>query len=276
MLGRRYAISCSILIVVLLLHILFLIICSLYKITYNKSALPLSRTVDPYIYIPTQQHTLLPPTQTVQPINNQPPVPEPIFVQNDEDIPLPPPEEPNFASLFQKIEETTKTPKEPIIHNEKKELMSSKHGEIPVKIETSNTKTTEKETPPQPPRNVATDTVPIPFLGTDTTELTERDTLFHQFIKAVNIALHISMHHSKPPFSPGVKPVLIRMVIVRTGRLAQAPSILRSSGNAARDAWYVRAIQQASAQFPPIPAAIRLPFAELTYKEGMHAGNPIH
>lgn len=122
----------------------------------------------------------------------------------------------------------------------------------------------------QAPRNVATDEdIPMAFEGgVHTTQLTERDSLFHRFIKAVNIALYNSMRESTPPFSPGIQPVVVRMVIVRTGKLAQRPTMVRSSGNQARDNWFIEAIVRASAAFPQIPEALRLPFAEMYFKEG--------
>jgi hypothetical protein len=121
----------------------------------------------------------------------------------------------------------------------------------------------------RPPLDVATDDIPIAFEGSvHTTQLSARDSLFHTFIKAVNTALYKSMSESTPPFTPGIQPVAVRMVIVRTGRLAQRPTIVRSTGNHARDAWYIDAIVRASAAFPPIPDALHLPFAEMIFKEG--------
>jgi hypothetical protein len=119
------------------------------------------------------------------------------------------------------------------------------------------------------PLDVATDDIPIAFEGSvHTTQLSARDSLFHTFIKAVNTALYKSMSESTPPFTPGIQPVAVRMVIVRTGRLAQRPTIIRSTGNPTRDAWYIDAIVRASASFPPIPDGLHLPFAEMIFKEG--------
>jgi hypothetical protein len=274
--GRRYTISSTILIIVLLIHILFLIACSLYTITYNTSKPAEQKSSEPYIYIPmTEQSTQQLTMPTAEPINTQPPIPEPLQTQPKEAPPAPP-EDPDFASLFQKIEQL-KVPEEIIVHKAKDNAIDGKNGDVAVHIKKieSPIKEDTVDTPATPPKEVATDDIPMPFVGINNKELTERDTLFHQFIKAVNTAIYATMHQSNPPYTPGAQPVLVRLVIVRTGRLAQAPTVIRSSGNKERDTWYVNAIQKASAQFPPIPPSIHLPFAELTYKEGMRAGSPI-
>lgn len=272
MLRRRYTTSCTILIIVLLIHLLFLIACSVYTITHNQSPFPQQEVSEPYLYIPMQPPAPQPITPTdVKPITEQPPLPEPLDTQEDT-----PPEDPiDFASLFKKVE-PVEHPEEPTIEEKEKNIASSTHGDIALRTQDIESKKNSPKTDATPPEKVAMDDLPMPFVGVNTTELTDRDTLFHQFIKAVNTALYASMHLSHPPYSSGAQPVVIRMVITRTGRLAQAPTVLRSSGNTQRDTWYVHAIQHASAQFPPIPPAIHLPFAELTYKEGMRAGAPIH
>ncbi len=205
--------------------------------------------------------------------------------------PIPSPEKPPqhkdemlFASLYQKANapDETKTvdatdwaspepePEEsPIVDPltiinevEKKERLLTPDSIAPQKVVT-------------PPVGVATDDIPMAFEGgVHTTQLSARDTLFHAFIKTVNTALYTSMREGTPPFSPGVQPLVIRMVIVRTGRLAQRPTIVRSSGNINRDVWYVDAIVRASASFPPIPEALHLPFAEMMFKEGTRGQTP--
>ena len=125
-----------------------------------------------------------------------------------------------------------------------------------------------------PPHDLIKGDLPIPFLGVDTTQISGRDSEFHQFIKLVNKALYASMQQSPLPLISRPRPVAVRLVIVRTGRLAQTPTIIHSSGDPIRDQWYITMIEQAAASFPPIPASLRIPFIELAFREGMDRASP--
>jgi hypothetical protein len=191
-----------------------------------------------------------------------------------------------FASLYQKATEPDETETEnatdsalPEPEPEKQESPIADPLTLVREQETKEKPLTPDSIAPKkvskPPKDVVTDDeIPMAFEGVHTTQLSTRDSLFHTFIKAVNTSLYAAIKDGTPPFTPGIQPIVIRLVIVRTGKLAQRPTVVRSSGNASRDAWYIDAIIRASASFPTIPDALRLPFAEMYFKEGSKGIRP--
>lgn len=156
-----------------------------------------------------------------------------------------------------------------------------KEKQEPIKPEPNpqkETPTSEKNKPETiitPPSNVVLDDdLPIPFLGVNTNQISDKDSEFHRFIKLVNKALYASMQIVPQPISSLPRPIAVRMVIVRTGRLAQTPTVIHSSGDPIRDQWYITMIERASASFPPIPMSLRIPFIELAFREGMDRASP--
>ncbi len=239
---------------------------------------------------PFLSNSPLPPVQS-NPLLNEPPQPlkkNATIVDAQPIKPLEPPQPPEemlFASLYQKEACTGQKEEAPFEaedgHEEKIMPTQTPLTEaltIMQEIEKRNEKPqSQKQIIKQaytPPVDSATDDIPMSFQGIDTPHLSGKDSLFHTFIKVVNTALYKSMQESNPPFTPGLQPLIIRIVIVRTGKLAQRPTILRSSGNPQRDAWYIDAIVRASSSFPPIPAGLHLPFAEMMFKEGNRSYTP--
>jgi hypothetical protein len=290
--------SWAIVIIVLLLHgaLVYLL---LVEFTKHESQLPAQRIVESApVYFTNDEPTTVPMANKPKPIPAQP---DPLIQQSSSVLrttadrqkpepikpePLqqetPPQKDLLFASLYQKetepdVTEDTETTDnmapEPEPEPEESPITDPLTiiNEVDKKVLTPDSIAPKKVS--RPPLDVATDDIPIAFEGSvHTTQLSARDSLFHTFIKAVNTALYKSMSESTPPFTPGIQPVAVRMVIVRTGRLAQRPTIIRSTGNPTRDAWYVDAIVRASASFPPIPDGLHLPFAEMIFKEGSRGG----
>lgn len=279
--------SWTIVIIVLLLHgaLVYLL---LVEFTKHGSQLPAQRIVESAPVYFTNEGPETPPVSTPpqqlqpDPLNQQPTSTQ----QKTEPVIKPEPLQPEtpqqkdllFASLYQKETEPEETEdadttdlmaQEPEPEPEESPIADPLTiiNEVDKKVLTPDSIAPKKVK--KQPVDVATDDIPIAFEGSvHTTQLSARDSLFHTFIKAVNTAIYKSMLESTPPFTPGIQPIAVRMVIVRTGRLAQRPTIMRSSGNQTRDAWYIDAIQRASASFPPIPEALHLPFAEMIFKEG--------
>jgi hypothetical protein len=274
--GKNNVVSFVILIIVLCIHLVLLYLFARNILSFHQFNSVLNQNSETaYIYIPM---SIPDPSPILPEPVHTPPPPTPKLEEQQILNPQPQPPDENFASLFKKIESVEPSQELPENTDNSQQFIDNKNGNITVKIKKTKPDIENNNTRSEPshPKDVATDDVPIPFLGVNTTKLTERDTLFHTFIKAVNTAIYKSMQTSNPPYYPGAQPILLRLVIVRTGRLAQAPTIIRSSGNRERDLWYIATIQQASADFPPIPPAIHLPFAELTFKEGTRGNTPLH
>lgn len=285
--------SWSILIIVLSMHGL-LIYLLLVELTGKRSAgIPQERVIEsaPVYFMPntqapaTQPQQQLPTTTQNEPAQNQQDQNQAEPQQQPQQPEQPPKDEMLFASLYQKATEPEETETIdatdqdlPEPEPEKTEspitdpLTLVREEEKKEKLLTPNTIAPKKVT--KAPVDVATDDIPMAFEGVHTTQLSERDSLFHTFIKAVNTALHTAIKEGTPPFTPGIQPIVIRLIIVRTGRLAQRPTVVRSSGNPSRDAWYIDAIVRASASFPVIPDGLKLPFAEMYFKEGSKGIRP--
>lgn len=284
--------SWSILIIVLSMHGL-LIYLLLVELTGKRSAgIPQERVIEsaPVYFMPNTQAQATQPQQPLAVTQDEPP-----HNQNDQNNTEPqkpqkpepplPKDEMLFASLYQKATEPEETETIDATDQDLPEPEPEK-TESPITDPLTLVREEEKKEKPLTPNtiapkkvakapvDVATDDIPMAFEGVHTTQLSERDSLFHTFIKAVNTALHTAIKEGTPPFTPGIQPIVIRLIIVRTGRLAQRPTVVRSSGNPSRDAWYIDAVVRASASFPVIPDGLKLPFAEMYFKEGSKGIRP--
>lgn len=283
--------SWSILIIVLSMHGLLIYLLLIELTSERNAAMPHERIVEsaPVYFTP---HTQTPAAQPQQPM----PITQDEQSQNqrDQNNPEPQPQQPEpsqpkdemlFASLYQKAPEPEETETVDASDQDLPEPEPEKTESPIIDPLTLRHEEKKKEKPLTPntiapkkvakaPADVATDDIPMAFEGVHTTQLSERDSLFHTFIKAVNTALYTAIKEGTPPFTPGIQPIVIRLIIVRTGRLAQRPTVVRSSGNPSRDNWYIDAVVRGSASFPPIPDGLKLPFAEMYFKEGSKGIRP--
>ncbi len=281
--------SWSILIIVLMMHGLLMYLLLVELTGERRSGTPQERIIEsaPVYFMPNTQTAATQPQQPMTVAQDEPP-------QNQHDQPnpepqqqpeKPPKDEMLFASLYQKATEPEETETIDASDQDLPEPEPEK-TESPITDPLTLVREEEKKEKPLTPNtiapkkvakapvDVATDDIPMAFEGVHTTQLSERDSLFHTFIKAVNTSLYAAIKEGTPPFTPGIQPIVIRLIIVRTGRLAQRPTVVRSSGNPSRDAWYIDAVVRASASFPQIPDGLKLPFAEMYFKEGSKGIRP--
>jgi len=262
---RSVSHSCIILVIVLCLHLLFMCVCTWY-------GMPIWPVVVPPVGAEYTYVDVAPASQAMP----APVVPEPEPAEEPEKIDHTP-----FASLYEKIEpkKSSESPKRDLrqsieTDNDTGELTINKEKEEDRVAPEVNENENPSPVSRARPKDVAIDDLPFPFEGVHTTALTERDNAFHAFIKAVNKALYASMQQMPCPLTAHPQPIAVRMAIVRTGRLAQTPTVIRSSGSTVRDQWYVDMIKRAAQAFPPIPPSIHIPFMELVFREDMQRATP--